>query len=227
MMPFLTVIMGVDIKAAVPVSVTAIMVNSFSSSNEYLKKGMVDFELVIILSLFMVIGNIVGSNLMVVIPPNYTRLILTLILIYTAFSLLTARKPSDRIRFSDNRTKYISICTLLAFVTGTLAGMVGIGGGVILVPVLYLVIGLPLTTARGTSSFMIGFSAAAATAVYLVEGMINFEIVPGVILGIILGGKLGGYFGTIAKPKMVKILLFIIMLYLAYRLSYEPLREIL
>ena len=47
MVPFLTVIAGVDIKTAVPVSVTAIVVNSFSASNEYLKKGMVDMELVV------------------------------------------------------------------------------------------------------------------------------------------------------------------------------------
>ena len=47
--------------------------------------------------------------------------------------------------------------------------MVGVGGGVIIVPVLYLIIGLPLTTARGTTSLMIGFSAAAAATVYFMQ----------------------------------------------------------
>ena len=227
MVPFLTVIAGLDIKIAVPVSVTAIVVNSFSASNEYLKKGMVDLELVIILSIFMVMGNITGSNLNRIIPANYTKLILTVLLVYTAFSLLKGKQPTEQLPFKSNKGKYIMVSTVLAYFTGILAGLVGIGGGIILVPLLYLVIGLPLTTARGTSSFMIGFSSAAASAVYLLNGMIDYKIAAEVILGIIIGGKLGGYFGTTAKPIVVKILFFIVMLYLAYKMSYQPLMELL
>ena len=226
MVPFLTVVTGVDIKVAVPVSVAAIVVNSFSASNEYLKKGMVDLELVVILAVFMVLGNITGSLLSSVVPANWIQLLLTVLLVYTAFSLIRGKQPVDRLAFSDNRGKYLLICTLLAYLTGSLAGLVGVGGGVIIVPVLYLVIGLPLATARGTSSLMIGFSAAAATAVYFLKGQIDLEILSAVILGIIVGGKLGGYLGTMAKPVVVKMLFFILMLYLAFRLSYQPLTEI-
>ncbi len=227
MVPFLTVIAGVDIKTAVPVSVTAIVVNSLSSSNEYLKKGMVDLELVIVLSVFMVLGNITGSYLSAYVPGEHTSLMLTVIVVYAAFSLLKGKKTNERMVFSDNRGKYLLITTLVAFVTGTLSALVGIAGGVIIVPLLYLVIGLPLSTARGTSSLMYGFSSAAAATVYFLGDKIDLTIVSGVILGIIVGGKLGGYFGTMAKPLVVKILFFILMLYLAFRLSYDPILELL
>lgn len=227
MVPFLTVIAGVDIKAAVPVSVTAIVVNSLSASNEYLKKGMVDLELVIILSVFMSLGNISGSLLAGYIPGAHTSLILAVILVYTAFSLLKTKKNSERMTFSDNRTKYLFVTTVVAFVTGALSALVGIGGGVVILPVLYLVIGLPLSTARGTTSLMVGFSAAAATTVYFLSGQIDPAIVSGVVLGIILGAKLGGFLGTMAKPLAVKVVLFVVMLYLAFRLSYEPIKELL
>ena len=75
------------------------------------------------------------------------------------------------------------------------------GGGVIIVPVLYLMIGLPLNFARGTSALMVGFSAAAASTVYMINGLINYEIAASVILGIIIGGKIGGKLGAMAKPK--------------------------
>lgn len=227
MVPFLTVALGLDIKTAVPVSVTAIVVNSFSASNEYLKKGMVDLELVVMLAIFMVIGNISGSLLSEYIPSQYTQLLLTILLVYTAFSMLKGKKAGERLSYADDRNKYLFITTFLALVTGTLAGLVGIGGGVILVPVMYLIIGLPLTTARGTSLLMVGFSSAAACGVYFLKGQIDFEIVSGVIAGIIIGGKLGGYLGTMAKPMVVKILFLIIMLYLAFKLSYQPLLELL
>lgn len=227
MVPFLTAVLGIDIKQAVPVSVTAIVVNSFSSSNEYLKKGMVDIELVVMLAVFMVIGNISGSLLSDYIPAHYTQLLLTVLLVYTALSMLKSKKAGEKLSFSVNRNKYLFITTFLALITGTLAGLVGIGGGVILVPVMYLIIGLPLTTARGTSALMIGFSSAAACLVYFLKGQIDFEIVSGVIAGIIIGGKLGGYLGTMAKPLVVKIMFLIIMLYLAFKLSYQPLMELL
>jgi len=227
MVPFLTVVAGVDIKAAVPVSVTAIVVNSLSSSNEYLKKGMVDMELVIILSVFMALGNITGSYLSGYVPGEYTSLLLTAAVVYAAFSLLKGKKAAERMVFADNRGKYLLITTLVAYVTGTLSALVGIAGGIIIVPLLYLVIGLPLSTARGTSSLMYGFASAAATTVYFLNGKIEPTIVSGVILGIIVGAKFGGYLGTMAKPLVVKILFFVLMLYLAFRLSYDPIRELL
>ncbi len=227
MVPYLTIVTGLDFKTAVPVSVSAIMVNSLAASNEYLKKGMVDIEMVIVLSLFMVIGNITGSNLSQVIPSDFIRLVFTVLLIYTALSLLKDKKKSEQISFSDNRMKMFFITVVISFFTGILAGLLGIGGGVILVPVLYLVVGLPLTTARGTSSLMVGFSAAAAATVYFLNGMIDYMVVAPVITGVVIGGKLGGYLGTIAKPKIVKIIFVCVMLYLAFKLGYEPLMEIL
>ena len=91
---------------------------------------------------------------------------------------------------------------------------------------LYLIIGLPLTTARGTSALMIGFSAAASSAVYFLNDQVDFQIVAPVIAGIVVGGKIGGLLGTIAKPLVVKIIFFIVMLYLAFRLSHEPIMRL-
>ncbi len=227
MVPFLTVVLGIDIKAAVPVSVSAMVVNSFSASNEYLKKGMVDLELVVILCVFTISGNIIGSSLSTLVPAEITRTILTVVLIYTAFSLLKSKNNEDKMSFLDSRFKYIVICSIISLFTGIIASLVGIGGGVIIVPVLYLIIGLPLSTSRGTSSLMIGFSATAAAVVYLLNDQIDFKIASGVILGIILGGKLGGYLGTMAKPLIVKIIFVILMLYLAFKLSYQSLEAIL
>ena len=227
MVPFLTVLGGIDIKAAVPVSVTAIVVTSLSSSNEYIKKGMVDLELVVILAIFMVLGNITGSSISPYVAGEYIQLVLTVFVIYAAISLLKNKNNNINSNYHDTRNSHIVISSAVALVTGIFAGLLGIGGGIVIVPVLYLLIGVPLSTARGTSSLMVGFSAAAASTVYLINGQIDFQIASGVILGIIFGGKLGGYLGAIAKPIVVKIIFFILMMYLAYELSYEPLKEFL
>ena len=116
---------------------------------------------------------------------------------------------------------------MLAFTVGALAAVVGVGGGVFLIPILYLIIGLPLTTARGTSSLMICFASASATAVYFLYDMIELSIASPVILGIALGGKVGGFFGTAAKPIVIRVVFFLTMLYLAYELACGPLEGLL
>ena len=83
---------------------------------------------------------------------------------------------------------------------------------------MFLVIGLPLSTARGTSSFIVGFSGAASLGVYFFGGLVNLTIAPAVMLGTIIGGKLGGRLGALAKPKIVKILMFIVLLWVSYKL---------
>ncbi len=225
MVPFLTIAAGLDIKTAVPVSVTATVVTSIASSNAYLKKGMVDIELSLILALFMVIGTITGSSLSPYIPSHYIQLVLTIVVIYTAVSLL--KKNNQPSELNIDRNKNMVLSAGIAIFTGILSGLVGIGGGVIIVPVLYLLIGLPLSTARGTSSLMIGFSAAAASTVYLLNDQIDFQVLIGVVLGIIIGGKIGGKLGAVAKPKIVRIIFFLVLLYIAVKLGYESITEIL
>jgi uncharacterized membrane protein YfcA len=221
--PFLTVLVGLDIKVAVPVSVMAIVVNSLAASNEYLKKGLVDLELVVVLSIFSVLGNIIGSNLIGVVPGAAIRLVLSGVLVYGAFSLLRARTAQQPVTWHDDRRKYVLICVVVAFLAGVVGALVGIGGGVIMVPLMYLALGLPLGTARGTSTLMVGFSSAAATAVYFLDSRVNLSVAAPVVVGIILGGRVGGLLGTAAKPRAVKLLLIAVLVYLAYRLSYDAL----
>ncbi|MGH8014732.1 MAG: TSUP family transporter, partial [Candidatus Zixiibacteriota bacterium] len=56
LVPYMTIVLGMDIKEAVPVSMIAIVVGTLTASTPYLKKSMVDTELVIMISLFMVVG---------------------------------------------------------------------------------------------------------------------------------------------------------------------------
>jgi len=48
---------------------------------------------------------------------------------------------------------------------GTLSGLLGVGGGIVQVPVMHLLMGIPLKVATGTSSFLIGITAAASALI--------------------------------------------------------------
>lgn len=218
LIPLLTVVFGLDIKSAVPVSVAAVLVNSFSSSIEYLKRGMVDIEIVVILSIFTVMGAAFGSTINNILPEDIIRICFSIILVYAAFSFLKGRGQDNSHRLNSNRKHDLRLVYLLSFLIGSVSALVGVGGGVLLLPLIYLIIRLPLNSARGSSTLIICFSSTAATAIYFLQDRILLPVVAPVILGILVGGKIGGFLGTAAKPTIVRILFFVVMVYLAYRM---------
>ncbi len=223
--PWMTFVVGVDLRAAIPASVAAIVVNSISSSAEYLKKDMVDLDLMIVLVVWMTAGNIIGSAVSGAVPSEIIQVLFAAVMLYTAVNFLR-KTPVRTDDVEPDRLKgKKAIVYLIALGTGIIGAMIGVGGGVIIVPVLYLVLGLPLSVARGTSSFLIGPSTTAAVAVYALNGRLDPVILPPLLVGTIAGGKLGGYLGTLAKPQVVKLLFFAVMLYLAGRFALGPIKS--
>jgi len=227
MVPYLVVLAGQNIKAAVPVSIAAIAVNSLSSSTEYLKKGMVDLELVVLLAISLTIGNIFGSSALRLVPMDAVQILFTIVLVYTAVVFLKGRKKEDHPDGQRHSGGHMVLAVGLALAAGLLGGLVGVGGGVLLVPALFLVLRLPLTTSRGTMTFMFGFSAAASTVVFLLLEQIDFTVVGPVVFGILFGARLGGLLGTSSKPLTVRIIFFVVLMYLAVRLGWEPMGRLL
>ena len=227
MVPFMAIVMGLDIKAAAPISMAAIIVGSMSASTPYLKKNSIDNELAVVLGVFMTIGGVTGSIISAYIPSNIIQLIFSVLVIYAALMLFKKKNESEKRWHSDNRTIYYSVAATAALFTGTIAATLGVGGGIFLIPALYLLFGKNLKVARGTSAMVIGFSATAATAVYLGSGRLDASAAMPVILGVVIGGMIGGQLGTLAKPLAVKIVFLIVMLFTAYKLLSSALGTLL
>jgi uncharacterized membrane protein YfcA len=60
---------------------------------------------------------------------------------------------------------------LIGFSIGVVSGLAGIGGGVLLVPVLVIFLGYPMHSAVGTSSACLIFSTAGAVMAYIINGL--------------------------------------------------------
>lgn len=98
------------------------------------------------------------------------------------------------IHFTKSRVT-ISLWLLLAigFLTGILAGLIGVGGGIIMVPSLIYIIGLPSFMAVGTDIFQVIFSAAFGSIRHTMSG--NVIIFAAFIM--ILASSIGIQFGVL------------------------------
>ena len=97
----------------------------------------------------------------------------------------------------------IFLYILLGVVAGILSGLIGIGGGIIIVPVLVLLFGLSQHTAQGTTlALMVPPIGLLAAWAYYKQGFVDLKIAAFVCIGFFVGGLLGAKF-AIGIPDQI------------------------
>jgi len=102
--------------------------------------------------------------------------------------------------------------------------MLGIGGGVIKVPVLNAWCGVPLRAAAATSAFMIGVTAAAGAIIYYGNGQLTPALAAAAVLGVQAGSSAGMRVGARASAKSLKILLAAVLFSVSVLMLYRSLQ---
>jgi len=228
--PLLTLVFGYDVKVSIATSLLCIVVTSSSASGIYLERGLVNMKVALLLEPTTVLGAIIGAFITITIPSEIIKGILGVLLLYLAMTMIyraidTKSKGKEEECTSSSamsiQLKRGIAAITISFIAGMLSGMLGIGGGVIKVPLLTLVLGLPLKSAIATSSFMIGLTAAAGSMVYLLKGFIEPFLVVIVASGIMPGAMLGAKTMRRLKPRILSLLLSIVLFYAAFRLLWS------
>lgn len=104
---------------------------------------------------------------------------------------------------------------LMAFGVGLASGLFGVGGGVLLVPMLVIIFGYDQHTAQGTSLVaMVPPTGLLAFLNYAAAGEVNWTaglwIMPGVFLGALAGSRLATRIPTNSLRRVVAALVFTI-----------------
>lgn len=106
---------------------------------------------------------------------------------------------------------------------GFASGLLGIGGGVIKVPVMNIVMGVPLKAATATSTFMVGITAVASAFVYYSKGFVNPLLAAPVALGVFLGAQLGTRVARRARTGVLTWIFVGVLLFTAGQMLWNSL----
>lgn len=111
-------------------------------------------------------------------------------------------------------TTTLLLLVIIGLAAGFLSGLVGIGGGIIMVPALVFVLGFTQKQAQGTSLGVLVLPVVAlAVWQYYKQGQINFNYVFVIALAFLAGGYLGSKLAlTISDDKMKKIFAVVMLL---------------
>jgi uncharacterized membrane protein YfcA len=235
--PTLTLLLGVDIRFAIGASIVSVIATSSGAAVTYVKNEIANVKLAMLLEVATVAGALSGAFLVGWIPQSALYLLFGLLLFFVAFVMATrknvdaapaavserdlnlARRLSLESSYDDARLGEVSyVVTRVpqglagSALAGVISGLLGVGGGIIKVPLMNMVMGVPMKVSTATSNLMIGVTAAASALVYFARGDVNPYVAGPVALGILLGAQLGSRLMSRIESRIV-IRVFVLVLF--------------
>lgn len=216
MVPFLVLVLKLPVHQAVAASLAAIVATSSAVASVNVERGLANIRLGIALEVTTALGSIAGALIANRLSAGAVQTMFALMLFPVSISMFLKgrralrRPPSappppqgaptafDSGYFDPalgTHTPYVvrnmAPASFLSFFAGSLSGLLGIGGGIVQVPVMNLMCGVPMKAAAATSNFLIGVSAAASAYVYYRKGLVPVELTAVIVIGVLIGSFLG------------------------------------
>jgi uncharacterized protein len=130
----------------------------------------------------------------------------------------TPLTPTERLSGEDYQVHRLGPGAVGSVIAGVLSALLGIGGGIVKVPVMHLVMGVPLRVATATSNLMIGITASTSAIVYLLRGGIDPYAAGPAALGVFLGASLGSRAAHRVDVRLLRLLFVAVLLFTAFEM---------
>ena len=226
--PLLVLYFGIPLRQAIGTSLVAVITTSAASSSIHLQRHTTDVRLGMTLELATSFGAAITAYLAGYFNRTALETLFASFLLYSAVTILV-RGGKVKVKDQEEPAPLPVVGQTIApyepqryplglgasLFAGGLSGLLGIGGGPIKVPVMYLFMNVPLVVATATSNFMIGVTAAASAFVYYRRGDILVHLAATLAVGVFCGSFLGARLAPRIQGKHVMYLLVAIMLYLS------------
>ena len=110
---------------------------------------------------------------------------------------------------------------ILGMIAGYFSGLIGIGGGIIIVPALVMFFGFNQHIAQGTTlAMLIPPVGMLAALTYYKQGMVDLRTAGFLCVGFLLGGYFGGKFATMLSPSSLRRIFAVVLVIIAIRLFF-------
>lgn len=219
--PVLTLGFGLDLRQAVGVSLVSVIMTSSVSAGVYLERHVADLRLGMRLELFTAVGALVGGSIAFLIDERWLSVLFAVLLGYVATSMLRADGAPGEEPGSAGSTyevRNLRLGVVGATGAGVASALLGIGGGIVKVPLMHLAMGVPLRVATATSNLMVGITAAASAVIYLIRGEIDPFVAGPTAIGVFLGASLGSRVAHRIDVRVLRWLFVVVLLYTAVQM---------
>jgi len=202
--------LGFDIKEAIGISIIQMVFSSIFGSYLNWKKGSLIIEEGIFVGLGGFIGGYIGGYLTPYIPDIVLQLLFFALLIFALFRLIFSKHHSDA---SQTKTLNKWLLFAIGLVIGIFSITLGIGGSVILTPLLVGLLHYPIKKAVSAGLFFVVFSSIAGFIGRMLAGTIDFHNGLIVAVSSLVGVFLGIWLKDHVKDTYHKAALIVLYLF--------------
>ncbi len=226
--PLLTIALGVEVHVAIAVSLLGVIAVSTTASASYLTSGLADRRLALTLLGATALGGMAGGYTAGLLDGRVLSGIFGVVLVAVAVQMLRSRSTQvaelidepGRLEFDWSyvepttghevayRARNVGPGALVSIGAGALSGLLGIGGGVVNVPTMNVLMGIPIRVATTTSTYMLGATAAASAVLYFSRGEIDPLLAAPTVVGMFIGARAGARLSH-RVPHQALALLFV------------------
>ncbi len=219
------------------ISLAVVLFNAASGSAAYARLRRIDYRTGVAFALATVPGAVAGSLATQVVPRRAFDALFGVVLIsVSAYMALRPTLSEGGLGWHPRANTYRSLADIegrrysyafnwqtgvvISFFVGLVASFLGLGGGIIHVPVMVALLGFPAHIAVATSHFILVFTALTATLVHVTTGSLTDEwpkVIP-LAVGAIAGAQLGARLSQHLPEKAIVLLLAIALFTVAIRL---------
>ena len=161
---------GIDstiaIRVAFGTSLAVILPTAVSGALGHKRRGKVLTRPLMLMGSTAIIASFIGGTLASHLPGSFLTTSFGVLVLISAVWMLTA----DYSNINTVPKKGVLNYLIIGFIAGMLSGLLGIGGGMVLIPILVLLMGFNIRYAVGTSTAVIIFTATGGIVAYLLNG---------------------------------------------------------
>jgi len=203
--PVLTLLYEFVPANAVGTSLTAIIFTAVAATLNYARQRRIYWRTGLVLAVVTMPGAYLGAWLTTQIQPRDLGLIFGFFLVFVAVYIMTdlsnLRRSKNQNKVSTQKSdsdlvksgKTIAIGAGLSFFGGLASGLLGIGGGLLVVPIMTFAMGMAIHLATATSMFTMMFTSVSGVVQHYQASHINFESALLLALGAVFGAQVGAY----------------------------------
>ncbi|MEN6374720.1 MAG: sulfite exporter TauE/SafE family protein [Smithella sp.] len=197
-------------------TLVAIIFTGLSGAVTYGLNGAIDFTAALLLAGSSISTASAGARYADTLPAWKLRRTFGIFLIFCAVLLLSKPYLKDIIGVVPGWA-IIIVLLITGLVTGFLSGMMGVGGGAIMVPVMVLLAGFTQHVAQGTSLLVMVPAGTVGALTHRRLGNVVHELLWGLIPGLLLGAYLGGSFAYLLPEKILRTIFVAVIIWIGLR----------
>jgi hypothetical protein len=200
--PAITSLLDAPAIVAVATPLPVILPTAIVGAFTYWRANQIDLRAAAWISLTGALASAGGAAAAEVIDGRLLLVITGALLVWQAIGVARGRTTGGP---QEPRTPSIWTYAAIGVAAGFVSGLLGIGGGIIMVPLLAGVLGMPLKTALGTSLAAIVVLVIPGTIVHAALGNIDWQIVAVLVVGSVIGARIGAGIALGASERTLRV----------------------